>query len=122
MRLDYSMLHSQVKHALPEPALKFAPMQTMGDRIRFLRESKGWTQGELAARISAQGTKVTVSAVSQWERGETKDIKLRLFLALVDELGTTHEYLVHGPSEPGSRDSTGKFRRLKLPVDSGSKP
>lgn len=88
-------------------------METMGDRIRTLRLSKGWTQTQLAERLTARGAKVTFSAVSQWERGETQDIKLRLFLALVEELATTHEYLVHGPSDPNARDGTGKFRRLR---------
>lgn len=94
-------------------------MQTMGDRIRVLREAKGWTQDGLAARLTARGAKVSGNAVSQWERGESKNIKLPQFLALVDELGTTHEYLVHGPSDPG-RDSTGRYRRPKFPADSGN--
>lgn len=89
----------------------------MGDRIRVLRESKGWTLEELASRLSRRGTKVSLSAISQWERGETKNIKLLTFLALVQELGTTHEYLVHGPSEPGQRDSGGKFRTSKKRSD-----
>jgi transcriptional regulator with XRE-family HTH domain len=108
----------QLQHAPADRALKYRPMQTMGDRIRFLRESKGWTQGQLAERLTARGAPVTFSAVSQWERGETANIKLPAFLALVDELGTTHEYLVHGPSEPG-RDATGKYRILR--PSSGSK-
>lgn len=93
----------------------------MGDRIRTLRQSKGWTLDELAARLTRRGVKVTFSAISQWERGETQNIKLPTFLALVDELGTTHEYLVHGPSEPGGRDSTGRFRTLRPGSGSGSK-
>jgi transcriptional regulator with XRE-family HTH domain len=113
MEQDYSMLYSRVNYAVPDGAVSYPAMQTMGDRIRTLREAKGWTQGELAARVSARGAKVTTSAVSQWERTETKDIKLRIFLALVQELGTTHEYLVHGPSDPSSRDGSGRFRRLQ---------
>jgi transcriptional regulator with XRE-family HTH domain len=107
------MLESHVKYALAERALPLAPMETMGDRIRTLRESKGWTQDQLASRLTARGAKVSFSAVSQWERGETQNIKLVLFLALVEELGTTHEYLVHGPADSTGRDSTGKFRRLR---------
>jgi DNA-binding transcriptional regulator YiaG len=113
MELYCSMLQPDVKYALTGSALISARMETMGDRIRVLRESKGWTQTELAERLTARGAKVTFSAVSQWERGETQNIKLRLFLALVEELATTHEYLVHGPSDPASRDPTGKFRRLR---------
>lgn len=94
----------------------------MGDRIRVLRESKNWTQEKLAERLTARGAKVSGNAVSQWERGESQNIKLHLFLALVEELGTTHEYLVHGPSDPSSRDSGGKFRRLRTKGGNGNKP
>lgn len=85
----------------------------MGDRIRTLRQAKGYTLQQLADRLALHGVTVTFSAISQWERGETSNIKLTTFLALVAELGTTHEYLVHGPADPPGRDSTGKFRTLK---------
>lgn len=114
------MLQYRLQHATAGHGVSCPPMETMGDRIRVLRESKGWTQGQLAARLAARGAAVTFSAISQWERGETQNIKLPAFLALVEELGTTHEYLVHGPSEPSGRDSTGRFRKPRL--DSGSKP
>lgn len=93
-------------------------METMGDRIRTLRQSKGYTLQQLADRLRLRGVDVTFSAISQWERGESENIKLPTFLALVAELGTTHEYLVHGPSEPPGRDSTGKFRILRPGTDS----
>jgi transcriptional regulator with XRE-family HTH domain len=108
-----SILQPDLQHPATVRALPYAPMETMGDRIRVLRQSKGWTQTQLAERLTDRGEKVTFSAVSQWERGETQNIKLRLFLALVEELATTHEYLVHGPSDPASRDTTGKFRKLR---------
>src|SRR5690242_9216819 len=111
------MSEFQLQHTLAGRAVSWHPMQTMGDRIRILRESKGWTQGQLAARLTARGAPVTFSAVSQWERGETENIKLRAFLALVEELGTTHDYLVHGPSDPTSRDATGKFRKPRFGSD-----
>jgi transcriptional regulator with XRE-family HTH domain len=116
------MLHSEVKYASADVALSCRSVETMGDRIRFLRESKGWTQDELAARLTARNARVSGNAVSQWERGETQNIKLRAFLALVDELGTSHEYLVHGPSDPSSRDNSGKFRRLRPGGSTGNKP
>jgi transcriptional regulator with XRE-family HTH domain len=114
------MLQPNVNHATAGLDLRFSAMETMGDRIRTLRQSKGWTLEDLASRLTRRGHKVTFSAISQWERGESQNIKLPTFLALVDELGTTHEYLVHGPSEPGGRDSSGKFRTLK--PGSGNKP
>ncbi len=105
------MLHRVINYASSEPGLLCAPMQTIGDRIRVLREAKGWTQDELAKRLTNRGAKVSGNAISQWERGETKNIKLMTFLAVVEELGTTHEYLVHGPSDPAARDSGGRFRK-----------
>lgn len=114
------MLQLQVKYASADYGLSLSPMETMGSRIRALRLSKGWTQEQLADRLAARGAKVSGNAVSQWERDETANIKLQTFLALVEELGTTHDFLVHGPSEPAGRDSNGRFRRLR-PTGSGSK-
>lgn len=96
-------------------------METMGDRIRRLRESKGWTQEELAQRLTQRGTPVTGNAVSQWERSETKNIRLATFMSLVEELGTTYSYLIDGPPEPG-RDSAGKYRRLRPSDGTDGKP
>lgn len=58
-------------------------METMGQRIRMLREARGWTQEYLAGL-----TGVTLSAVSQWELDSTKNVKLEPFLALAEALGT----------------------------------
>jgi transcriptional regulator with XRE-family HTH domain len=111
------MLQTGLQHALAGRVVSFTAMQTMGDRIRMLREAKQWTQTELASRLTARGAKVSFSAISQWERGESQNIKLPAFLALVDELGTTHEYLVHGPSDPAGRDGSGRFRTLRSSND-----
>lgn len=85
-------------------------MDTMGDRIRRLRQAKNWTQEELGERCGG----VTRSAVSQWEDGTTTDIKLKQFLALCDALNTDPYYLVFGPErapEGPDTSSTGRFRR-----------
>lgn len=115
------MLQARVKDASAASGVSLRRMETMGSRIRALRLSKGWTQKELADRLARRGAKVSANAISQWERDETANIKLATFLALVEVLGTTHEFLVHGPSDPSDRDSTGRFRRLRRSSDSGSK-
>lgn len=84
-------------------------METIGDRIRMLRKARDWTQDELARRLAARGAPVSVSAISQWERSETKNLKIPNLLALADELDTTPHYLWFGASEPG-RDNAGRYR------------
>lgn len=85
------MLQLNIKDALAGVAYAGAAMETMGQRIRALREAKGWNQEKLA-----DVTGVTVSAVSQWERDETKNVKLEPFLRLAEALGTDPHYLVFG--------------------------
>lgn len=99
-----SLLTREVKHACAEAALSYSTMETMGERIRQLRLAKQWTQQELGDRVG-----VSRAAVAQWESGETKNIKNVTFRRLVRELGTTEDYLVFGPDEPGRRDSAGRF-------------
>ena len=92
------MLSQSVKHTCGGLDISFETMnESMGDRIRRLRESRGWPQAELARRVG-----VSRAAVSQWERGETANIKIRHFLVLCDEFDTTPEYLAFGPTDPRS--------------------
>jgi transcriptional regulator with XRE-family HTH domain len=65
--------------------------ETMGMRIRRLREAANLTQDQLAKRCG-----VNKSAVSQWEMGTSENIKLQPFLRLLRTLGVTHEYLLWG--------------------------
>ena len=84
------MLDRLVKH--PRPSAEYYPaMETMGDRIRVLREARGLTQAALGRLVG-----VTKSAASQWELGQTANIKLAPFLKLIEALGTTYEYLLFG--------------------------
>ena len=72
-------------------------METMGDRIKMLRESKDYSQAQLGSLVG-----VSKSAVSQWELGQTTNIKLQTFLRLLEVLGTKYEYLVFGANRaPG---------------------
>lgn len=96
--------NSLFKHALPfsilKPNMKDAKdisvyadeMETMADRIKMLREARGWSQVKLAELVG-----VTSGAVSQWESGLTENIKLKTFLKLCEALGTDTHYLIFGP-------------------------
>lgn len=86
------MLNIGVKDAVQVVAYAVALMETMGDRIRQLREARRLTQEQLAKQVG-----VTKSAVSQWEGGSTKNIKLATFLLLLDILMTDAEFLIWGP-------------------------
>lgn len=96
---DYSMLMGNVEHA-NEQVTYTGDMQTMGDRIKLLRQAKGWSQSQLADRVG-----VTAGAISHWESGLTKNIKLETFLKLCEELGTVPHYLIFGP---GKQPTTGR--------------
>lgn len=69
----------------------------LGERIRVLREEADLTQTQLARRIlAASKSQVTKSAISQWENGRIKDLKLRTFLGLCEALDVRPRYLVLG--------------------------
>lgn len=97
------MLDSDVKDAIPRVLYAFR-METMGERIRQRREGQGLTQAQLAKMVG-----VTKGAVSQWELGGTKNIKLVIFLKLVEVLHTTADYLVSGAT-PGA---ISRYKALK---------
>lgn len=65
--------------------------ETMGQRIKRLRQSRKWTQDELAGLVG-----VTLQAVSQWELDQTENVKLVPFLRLAKVLETDPHYLVFG--------------------------
>jgi transcriptional regulator with XRE-family HTH domain len=85
------MLNAQCKYAVPGPAYSAAPVETMGERIRSLRQARGLSQVQLAKAVG-----VTKSAVCQWEDGSTANIKLTNFMALLRALGTDAPFLIWG--------------------------
>jgi DNA-binding transcriptional regulator YiaG len=66
--------------------------ESLGTRIRTLREAGGLTQMDLALAIG-----VTQAAVSAWEAGNSLNLKLQTFLRILDVLGVAEpEYLIRG--------------------------
>lgn len=88
------MLESIANYALVVPVYA-SPMETMGDRIKTLRQARGLTQERLGDLLG-----VTGAAVSAWERGDTANVKLKTFLTLCDQLHTNPQYLIFGPGKP----------------------
>jgi DNA-binding transcriptional regulator YiaG len=66
--------------------------ESLGIRIRTLREAGGLTQLDLATAIG-----VSQAAVSAWETGNPLNLKLQTFLRILDVLGVAEpEYLIRG--------------------------
>jgi transcriptional regulator with XRE-family HTH domain len=86
------MLELNFKDAVGVSPYALSPMETMGQRIKKMREARAWTQGQLAEMVG-----VTVSAVSQWELDQTENVKLLPFLRLAKIFDTDAHYLVFGP-------------------------
>ena len=78
----------------------------LGRRIQTEREHRGWTQSELGKRCGgASGKGLTKGAVSQWENGTIKNIRLDTFFRLADALGLEARYLA---TEKGLKYSSRK--------------
>lgn len=101
------MLNAPVNHAERVRTYPY-DVETMGDRVKSLRQARGLTQEQLAKACG-----VTKSAVSQWESGTTSNIKLPTVLALVSALKTDLAYLVYGADRQLSAD-VGGHRRDKV--------
>jgi transcriptional regulator with XRE-family HTH domain len=102
-----------VNYANQPSAYAFQPMdETMGKRIARLRESKGWSQAELARKLG-----ITRASVHQWENDSSPNIRPANLLALADLLGTDPYYLVHGPDRGGAPGSdaanSGRYRTIR---------
>lgn len=108
-REAYSILESNFKDAVSMPQYALGVMETMGQRIKRMRDQKGWTQGQLADLVG-----VTVSAVSQWELDQTENVKLLPFLRLAKLFDTDPHYLVFGQGR-GAQE-------LSKPVQATRKP
>lgn len=101
------MLNRLVKDAVP--AGHYAKsMETMAERLKRLRVARGYTQLEFAKLVG-----VTKSAVSQWEGGSTKNLKLTVLAKVLDVLATDLQYLVWGENRApiGSPPAGAKPRR-----------
>ena len=97
------------------------PPQTLGERIRFVRFTWGWTQGELGTALNTDQT-----AVSAWERDKAKPSGAAI-AALAQLFGTTPESLDTGqdfqpkqtPDQPPPKPQVATERTIALP-DHGS--
>lgn len=73
--------------------------ETMGQRIKNLREARNLTQAGLAQLLVAMGAPSTLgkAAVQKWEYDDTKNMANTTFVLLYKALATDPEYLLWGP-------------------------
>lgn len=63
-------------------------LRTLAERITYARELKGWKKNQLAVAV-----KVSPSAVTQWEQGETKGLKPENLVAVAHALEVQTDWL-----------------------------
>lgn len=86
------MLRDKVNHAIGVTAYAYAAMETMGDRIRFLRQSRNLTQEQMGKIVDVSG-----ASISQWESGTITGIRPDNFLRFCAYFGVDPYWVVFGP-------------------------
>lgn len=72
--------------------------ETMGDRIKRLREAKNLTLPALARLLVSMGAPASTSkaTILKWENGDTKNMANATFILLCQALGTDPPYVLWG--------------------------
>lgn len=67
-------------------------METIGDRVKRLREQRGWTQAQLTAKMGVN----SATTLSRIENGVTKEMRMPMAQKLAEIFGVTPEYIMYG--------------------------
>lgn len=86
--------------------------ETLGERVRRLREERGLTQPQLVARIPG----MSASALSQLENGLSKGVRPNNLIGLARELDVTPEELVEGREDENRAPKAMMKRRREAPI------
>jgi transcriptional regulator with XRE-family HTH domain len=99
------MLKSEVNHMRADT--QYADrVETMGDRIRTLRESRKLTQEDMGKIVGVSG-----ASISQWESGATTGIRPENFLRFCAYFVVDPFWVVFGPDGDPQSSASGRFRR-----------
>jgi transcriptional regulator with XRE-family HTH domain len=89
------MLKGEVNHALEVSGYHAQAMnETMGDRIKNLRQSRRLSQDALGDIVGVKG-----ASVSLWESGATTNIRPENLLAICSYFSCDPWWLVHGQKD-----------------------
>lgn len=67
-------------------------METIGQRVKRLRESRGWTQAQMMEKMDVS----SATTISRIENGVTKDMRMPMAKKLADIFSVTPEYIMYG--------------------------
>lgn len=82
-------------------------VETLGQRIERLRKERNLSQQQVAS-----AAKVSRVAVTKWESGVTKNLKLENLLAMCDLFGVSAEELISGVTSPAvARQSVATYEK-----------
>ena len=88
-------------------------MSTLGERVKGEREAKGWSQAELARRVTRAGYSITQGGIAQIERrGDTEP---KSIVQLAQALGVSVTWLQSSRGEKMSRSTGDDDGQLGLP-------
>lgn len=106
------MVDSPVNDGGHTSNLRFVAMETFGQRVKGLRNSKDLSQEKLGAAIG-----VGKQTISSWEKDLVKNVELAHLFALADALSVEPRWLALGhldrlcpPIQGFPTSETGKFR------------
>lgn len=67
-------------------------VETIGERVKRLRESRGWTQAQLIGMMKLN----SATTLSRIENGVTRDMRMPMARKLADIFNVTPEYIMYG--------------------------
>src|SRR5258707_9159470 len=95
-------------------------MSTLGERVKTERETRGWSQAELARRVTRAGYSITQGGIAQIERrGETEP---KSIVQLAEALGLSVTWLQSNRGERALPLERAGEDQLELPVRSLRRP
>lgn len=84
-----------------QSAFQNRAMNSMGDRIRYLRKTRGLTQVKLREK-----TKLGQSTLSELESGASKTMTVETLMALCKELTTTPNFILYGAKDEADMEAS----------------
>lgn len=83
---------------------------TFASRVRQVREGQGWSQEELARRLSEVGLRLDPTAITRLERGE-RSVRVEEAVAVAQTLGVPLDELLQSSGRVGLEQASSLMKR-----------